>query len=122
MEKKKKKKIQPPPPPQRAREEISADTENTNSVGLKSDGQEAKTSEPKTEGVTTEKKKEAGEEKMSFETIKSDGRNLCSSFIKRQSNGNNISTWRKYTRQNIQNCHLFGEKICFWDIGVVILQ
>lgn len=47
----------------RAREEISADTENTNSVGLKSDGQEAKTSEPKTEGVTTEKKKEADEEK-----------------------------------------------------------
>lgn len=63
MEKKKKKKIQPPPPPQRAREEISADTENTNSVGLKTDGQEAKTSEPKTEGVTTGKKKEADEEK-----------------------------------------------------------
>ena len=46
----------------RAREEISADTENTNSVGLKTDGQEAKTSEPKTQGVTTEKKKEADEE------------------------------------------------------------
>ena len=46
-----------------AREKISADAENTNSVGLKTDGQEAKTSEPKTEGVTTEKKKEADEEK-----------------------------------------------------------